>query len=169
MSFDGWTVTLTRLWCPVPRWRHRRFPLDRIVRTEYKSPRYDYSQVPTYFVVHLRAPEDRQALWLWVLRNLHDAAGIGRFHVVVRMINEAVAGRIRLVLKHSLGLGPWSDAEWSANEERAPESCWTWQPALPSLDHDRIRHDRIVDSGVVTLRQTPGHPKVSGLTGAVQC
>jgi hypothetical protein len=121
VEFDGWTVRLTRLWCPVPRWRHRRIPLDRIARAGYDRPLGDAgSAVDIRFTVECRGGERDRRLWLWALRNRHPPRE-RRFNALAVAVNEAVDGRIRLLVEESVGLGPWGEREWHDIEARVPE------------------------------------------------
>ena len=122
VDFDGWTVTLTRLWCPVPRWRQRRIPLDRIVRAKYNKPLSDAAtERATRFVVHVRGEDRDQELWMWIFRNVSRWRRTLRFEALATAINETVEGRKRLLIEDSVGLGPWSESQWQHIEERVPE------------------------------------------------
>ncbi|WP_155055554.1 hypothetical protein [Streptomyces blattellae] len=120
VAFDGWTVTLTRLWCPFPFWRHRRVTLDRVVHAEYQASSSDHSsRRRVVFRLHMRNGDGR-ALSLVGLRD-QDSRRDQRFEAMCTMIDAAVAGRVRLLLQHSIGLGPWSEREWRTIDELLSE------------------------------------------------
>ncbi len=119
ISFDGWTVTLTRLWCPVPRWRYRRTPLDRLagVWFDWWATDNGPSWLAWFGVDPFDGPGQVVTLWTVGIREVRKR----KFAVLATTINEAIAGRVRLIIKHSVGLGPWSDQEWADIERRIPE------------------------------------------------
>jgi hypothetical protein len=119
ISFDGWTVTLTRLWCPVPRWRYRRTPLDRLAGIWFGWWLADGgpSWLAWFEVEPFDGPSQHVTLWTVGTREIRKH----QFAALATTINEAVASRVRLTIMHGVGLGPWSDPEWADIERRVPE------------------------------------------------
>jgi len=119
VAFDGWTVTLTRLWSPVAR--HRRVPLDEIARAGYRR-NFSGGGVPekiAAFEIHTLAGRRMHALTL-VMVSERRVRGF-RFQALADTINDAVDSRLRLLFEHRYGLGPWSPQEWAAIESGTPQ------------------------------------------------
>lgn len=124
ISFDGWTVTLTRLWAPpLWGWRSRRITLDRILQVSYYQPVFTESEsrLGDRFVVHVRDRDRPVKLWMWTL---YGSPYGRREHQALKMVDilrQAVWGRARLIVQDAVGLGPWTETEWAHIEQAFPE------------------------------------------------
>jgi hypothetical protein len=121
--FDGCTIRLTRLWWPVPGARTRLVPIADVARARVNRPLGDKpSRAGAHFEVwthgdHGARPHPR---WIWAWGLGHRRTRV-RFDVMSDVINEAVWERTRLIVRDSVGLGPWPEEVWKQLAALAPD------------------------------------------------